>query len=108
MNNVDDRYEDVLYDLDRQYRELEMQVNGIMEAKEFVAAATNASSHTFRGLDPYSELKELRDCLDDFLLDFKYGIRNPALEGSIGAFEEYFSELICERVEFDLPEIKRV
>lgn len=106
MSNVNDKYEDVLYDLDRQYSELERQVNGIMEAREFVADAIGTSSHTFRGLDPYSELKELRACLDEFLLDFKHGHRNPALEGSISAFEDYFSELICEHVEFDLPKIK--
>lgn len=106
MNNVNNRYEDVLYNLDRQYHELERQVNGIMEAREFVATAINTSSRAFRGLDPYSELKELRARLDDFLLDFKYGYKDPALEGSIGTFEEYFSELIGERVEFDLPKIR--
>lgn len=88
-----------------EYDAFERKLTSLLEDEESIASI-NAASADFRGTDPYAELENLKLNLYKYRYMAVQGLKDPALEGSISALEDYFSELIGERVEFDLPKIK--
>lgn len=100
-NSADQGY---YYILD-EYDAFERKLTSLLEDEESVAS-TNAASADFRGTDPYAELENLKLYLYKYRYMAVQGLKDLSLEGSISVLEDYFSDLIGERVEFNLPKIK--
>lgn len=98
MHNNSNEFEFYVYDY---YDRFARKLTDLLDDHESTASI-NAASPAFSGTDPYAELENLKTYLYDYRRMAASGVKDPALEGSIGALEDYFSELIGEPVVFDL------